>query len=320
MLTVVAALIPGIVLETYLFGWGVIFNVFLANVTALVCEAIMLRVRKRPLWPFLSDGSAIVTATLLAISIPPIVPWWVVVVGMVFAIVVAKHLYGGLGYNPFNPAMVAYAVLLISFPREMSTWLLPTTLRDATITFQDFTRMNFGSGLPNMDGVSGATPLDYLKTQLGLGQTVDGVMRDNPLFGMLAANGIEWLNVAFLVGGLWLLYKRVISWHIPVASLLSLVFIAGFFYLLDAQSFASPLFHLFTGGTMLCAFFIATDPVSASTTLKGKIYYGIGIGLLIYIIRTWGGYPDAIAFAVLLMNLTAPTIDYYVRTKVVGRG
>lgn len=320
MFMVVAALIPGIIVATYLFGWGVIINILIANVLALVVEAIVLRLRDKPLWPFLSDGSAVITATLLALSIPPYAPWWLITVGVLFAIVIAKHLYGGLGYNLFNPAMVGYAVLLISFPREMSTWLLPITLRDEVIGLNDSAQMTLGAGISAVDGISGATPLDYLKTQVGLGNSVEDIIADHPLFGVLGANGIEWISLAFLLGGLWLLHKKIISWHIPVACLGSLAFLAWVFHVYDPELYVSPVFHLFAGATMLCAFFIATDPVSASTTPSGRIFYGIGIGVLIYVIRTWGGYPDAVAFAVLLMNLCAPTIDYYTRTKVFGRG
>jgi electron transport complex protein RnfD len=320
MFTVMAALIPGVIVATYLFGWGVIINILVANIVALFVEAIVLKLRDKPLWPFLSDGSAIITATLLALSIPPYAPWWLITVGVLFAIVVAKHLYGGLGYNLFNPAMVGYAVLLISFPREMSTWLLPITLRQEVIDFGHSTQMTLGAGLSTVDGISGATPLDYLKTQIGLGHSVGDIMADHPLFGVMGANGIEWASLAFMIGGLWLIYKKIITWHIPVACIGGLVFMALVFHVVDPDRFATPMFHLFSGAAMLCAFFIATDPVSASTTPSGRIVYGVGIGVLIYIIRTWGGYPDAVAFAVLLMNICAPTIDYYARTKVFGRG
>ena len=320
MFMVVAALVPGIVIATYLFGWGVIINILIANILALVVEALVLRLRDKPLWPFLSDGSAVITATLLALSIPPYAPWWLITVGVLFAIVIAKHLYGGLGYNLFNPAMIGYAVLLISFPREMSTWLLPITLRDEVIGLDDSAQMSLGAGISAVDGISGATPLDYLKTQVGLGNSVQDIIADHPLFGVLGANGIEWISLAFLLGGLWLLHKKIISWHIPVACLGSLTLLAWVFHVYNPDLYVSPVFHLFAGATMLCAFFIATDPVSASTTPSGRIFYGIGIGVLIYVIRTWGGYPDAVAFAVLLMNLCAPTIDYYTRTKVFGRG
>ncbi len=262
------ALMPGIVVYVYFFGWNVIVNLFLASITALICEALMLWLRKRPLREFITDYSAIVTAFLLALALPPFVPWWITVLGTAFAIIVAKHLYGGLGYNLFNPAMVGYAILLISFPLQMSDWSII------------------------LDTVSGATPLETMKTE----------------------SRWEWINAAFLLGGCWLLYKRIITWHIPVAMLVSLIILSGIFFLINPNLYPSPLFHLLSGATIMGAFFIATDPVTAATSNKARLIYAAGIGILIYVIRTWGAYPDAVAFAVLLMNMAAPTIDYYVKS------
>ena len=289
MLQVCLALVPALAAHAWLFGWGILFNVMIATTTALVSEAVVLKLRDRPIAPTLLDGSALVTALLLAIALPPLAPWWLVVVGTAFAIIFAKQLYGGLGFNPFNPAMVGYVVLLISFPREMTAWLSPAELRETGLTFAMSASAVFGSS--GLDGLSGATPLDTLKTQLGL----------------------------ILLGGLWLLFKRVISWQVPVAMLGSLFVIAGIFHLIDPQAYADPLFHLFSGGAMLGAFFIATDPVSGATSDRGRLLFGAGVGLLVFIIRSWGGYPDGVAFSVLLMNMTAPTIDYYTRPRVFGQ-
>ena len=318
MTLLLLALVPGIVVYVVLFGWGVVVNILLANVVALLSEALVLKIRQRSLSTFLFDGSAIVTATLLAISIPPMAPWWIVVVGTIFAIVIAKHLYGGLGYNPFNPAMVGYAMLLVSFPKEMSAWLLPESLRTQAYDFTDAVTHIFTEKLQGgVDGVSGATPLDYMKTQLGLERSVSDIASES-IFGGLAGIGFEWVSVAFLIGGLWLIYKKVINWHIPVAMLVSVFVMASLFYLIDSDQYAPPLFHVFAGATILGAFFIATDPVTAATTPKGRLIYGAGIGVLIYIIRVWGGFPDAVAFAVLLMNVCAPTIDQFTKPKVFG--
>jgi len=318
MLKVLYALIPGILVYFYLFGYGVLINILLAIVTALSCEAIMLKLRNRPLIPFLSDGSAIITAVLLALSIPSIAPWWTIVLGTAFAIIIAKHLYGGLGYNPFNPAMVGYAMLLISFPQIMTTW--PANIGASFINFANSLNFSFGTIKPEQliaDAVSGATPLDYLKSQLGLGNALSEIM-PNEIFGMIAGNNFEWISIAFLVGGIWLIKQKIIHWQIPVSVLGSLFAISLLFFLIDDTLYASPIFHVFSGASILCAFFIATDPVSASTTPRGKIIYGVSIGLLIFIIRTWGGYPDAVAFAVLLMNMCAPTIDYYTKPRTYG--
>ncbi len=287
--------------------------------TALIAETLMLKLRNRPVKPFLSDGSAIVTALLLALALPTFSPWWLTVVGAAFALVVAKHLYGGLGYNPFNPAMVGYAMLLIAFPREMTLWL-PAEVHNISIL--DNLRYTFFELLPDgqtLDAVTAATPLDAVKTQLAQNITLSEVQQRNAeLFGTLAGRGWEWVNLLFLLGGMLLVYKRIISWHIPLAMLATLFLLSGLFHLNDPDTFASPLFHLFSGATMLGAFFIATDPVTAATSNKGRIVYGIGIGFFLYIIRTWGGYPDAVAFAVLLMNMAVPTIDYYTRPRVFG--
>ena len=319
MLLVLLALIPGILAQLYFFGWGLIINLAIAIPTALASEGLMLRLRQRPIKTFLSDYSAVLTATLLAIALPPFVPWWLVFIGVAFAIIIAKQLYGGLGYNPFNPAMVGYAMLLIAFPREMTTWL-PAQVHD--ISLMDNLRYSLFNILPagrELDSISMATPLDTVKTQLGLNLTLAEIdSKFNELFGMLAGLGWEWVNLMFLAGGLAMIFMRVISWHIPVAVISSLFICAFVFQLADVDTHASPIFHLFSGATMLGAFFIATDPISAATTVRGRLYYGAGIGILTYTIRSWGGYPDGFAFAVLLMNMAVPTIDYYTQPRVFG--
>lgn len=321
MSRVVIALIPAIIAYIWFFGWGLLINFCIALGTGLCAEALMLKLRQRPMAVFLSDGSVVVTALLLAFCLPPLTPWWITVIGMSFAVVVAKHLYGGLGYNPFNPAMVGYVVLLISFPKEMSTWMPPNILNDLQVGFQDTVAAIFTGKLPyflTIDTVSMATPLDEIKTQLGLGETVEETIQGSALFGDFGGVGWEWIGNWIFLGGAWLLYKKVISWHVPVAMLGSLFAIATVFFLMDSDHYTSPMFHLFSGASMLGAFFIATDPVSGCTTKKGQIIYGIGIGLLSYIIRVWGGYPDGVGFAVLIMNIAAPTIDYYTQPRVYG--
>lgn len=321
MLQVLVALVPGVAAYVWFFGWGVVLNILLAGMVAVAVEALMLRLRHRQLRPFLTDGSAVVTGVLLALAIPPLAPWWVTTVGVAFAIVFGKQLFGGLGYNPFNPAMLGYAVLLISFPREMTTWLQPATLIDAPPGLLGSATAIFTGQLPGggtVDAISSATPLDTLKTELVMNRTVEEVT-SGPLFGSVGGTGWEWVTGGYLLGGLWLLYKRAIAWHIPVAMLGSLFLVALVFSIFDSGTYASPLFHLFSGAAMLGAFFIATDPVSASTTNMGRLVYGAGIGILTYVIRAWGGYPDGVAFAVLLMNMATPTIDYYTQPRVFGR-
>jgi len=321
MLRVCLALVPAIIAYTWFFGWGLCINILIAVSTALCAEALMLKLRQRPIAPFLTDGSAVVTGLLLAFCIPPFSPWWITVMGVTFAIIIAKQLYGGLGYNPFNPAMVGYVMLLISYPLEMTQWVPPNIVNQLEIGFLDTLNIIFTGTFPyslSIDALSMATPLDTVKTELGLNVTVSEIVHGNAIFGDFGGVGWEWIDNWILLGGVWLVYKRIITWHIPLALMGSLFAIAFFFFMLDPDTYPSPMFHLFGGATMLAAFFIATDPVSASTTPRGRAYYGIGIGILIYVIRTWGSYPDGVAFAVLLMNMAAPTIDYYTQPRVFG--
>ena len=257
-----------------------------------------------------------VTGVLLALALPPLAPWWIPVIGSGFAIVVAKQLYGGLGYNPFNPAMAGYVVLLISFPLELGRWTPPFE----PLGLPDTLALVFTGTLPagiTIDGLTQATPMDAVKTQLGLNLTISE-LSGHGLFGHFGARGWEWINASYLLGGLWLLKSRVIQWQIPVGTLAGLFCLALVFYTVDPDTFASPVFQLFSGASMLGAFFIATDPVSASTTPRGRLIFGAGIGMLTFLIRTWGGYPDGMAFAVLLMNMAAPTIDHYTQPRVFG--
>ncbi len=321
MLRVLYALVPALVAYVWYFGWGVVVNILIATVVALASEAIVLRLRGRALRPFLTDGSAVVTAVLLAIALPPIAPWWVTALGAAFAIVFGKQIFGGLGYNPFNPAMLGYAMLLISFPRELTAWLPPEGLAEHTLGFLDTMKVIFTGHFPEglaIDAVTGATPLDHMKTGLALNRTMQEV-RNAPLYGDFGGKGWEWINNWLLLGGIWLIYKRAITWHIPAALLGSLFATATVFYLLEPGGHPSPMFHLFSGAAILGAFFIATDPVTASTTYTGRLIYGAGIGILTYVIRTWGGYPDGIAFAVLIMNMAAPTIDKFTQPRVFGQ-
>lgn len=321
MMRVLFALVPALIAYVWFFGWGVVINILLAIVTALSCEALMLKLRQRPIKLFLSDGSAIVTATLLAIALPPLAPWWITVLGVAFAIIIAKHLYGGLGFNPFNPAMVGYVMLLISFPLEMTGWSAPLTLVDYNLAFMDSFSLIFtgqmASGL-QLDALTMATPLDMLKSELRLEHTVAESLSSHPVFGLMGGVGWEWINLAILAGGAWLIYKKVISWHVPAGLLGSLFVISAVFYGFDSEHYASPLFHIMSGAAIFAAFFIATDPVTAPTTPLGRVIFGAGIGILAYVIRTWGGYPEGIAFAVLLMNMVAPTIDHYYQPRVFG--
>lgn len=319
MLLVLAALLPAIAVYYFYFGPGILISLVLASVTALVAEAAMLRLRNYPVKYFLTDGSAVLTAWLLALSIPPLAPWWLIVVGTAFAIIVAKHLYGGLGNNLFNPAMVGFAVLMISFPSYMTQWTAPLLLSHHPVGFSETLQYYFSGTLQGvkLDAVTMATPLDAMKTRLNLQHTMSEV-NNMPIFGMFGGKGTEAIAAMYLLGGLFLWQRRIITWHTPVSFLVALALVAALFNGIDPNRYAPPMFHLFTGGAMLCAFFIATDYVTSPTTPLGKLIFGASAGFLVYVIRVFGGYPDGIAFAILIMNAAVPLIDAYTQPRVFG--
>lgn len=323
MMLVVAAMVPALLVYIWFFGWGIVINSVICIVTAYATEAGMLYLRKRPLAVFLTDGSALLTALLIAFALPPLLPWWIGVLATAFAIIIAKHLYGGLGYNPFNPAMIGYATSLIVFPKQLTAWIPAVTEKGFTLSFSENLRFNLFGEIPankTYDLITQATPLDTIDIQIALGKNVTEIENSFTQFSHLFGVGWDWVSLMFLLGGLFLIYKRVITWHIPVAMLGTIALFASIPYLLNSETNPDPLFHVMGGASMIGAFFIATDPVTASTTPRGKILYGIGIGAITYVIRAWGGYPDGVAFGVLIMNMTVPTIDYYTQPRVFGHG
>lgn len=321
MRMVVYATLPGIGALTYFFGVGIIINVLLASLSCLAWEAVVLKLRNRPIGFYLKDCSALVTGVLIGVSLPPYCPWWLVLSGSFCAIVLAKHLYGGMGFNPFNPAMVAYALLLISFPVQMTQWAPPASLlaegQTAPSLIAALNKIFLGT---TIDGYSAATVLDVVKQNPGL--VLSDLYQKEPALntGYWAGAGWEWVNIAFLIGGLGLLALRIFTWHAPISMLVALTVMSAVFYDSgSSQSAGSPLFHLLSGATMLGAFFIVTDPVSSAVSTRGRLVYGALIGILVYVIRAWGSaYPDGVAFAVLLMNFAAPFIDYYTTPRTYG--
>ncbi|MCY4339361.1 MAG: RnfABCDGE type electron transport complex subunit D [Gammaproteobacteria bacterium] len=311
MADVCLALVPGLLCYAWLFGPGVLIQCILAVTFALLFEWALLRLRRRNPAPFLRDGSAVVTALLFALSIPPAAPWWVCLCGIAFAIILCKHVFGGVGYNIFNPAMAGFAFVLICFPVPMNTW---PQLSGQGIGqgMGAYLRSIFPAPGTAPDILSGATPLDELKSRLELMEMVSEI-NTSPLFGYLGGAGWEWVNLLLLLGGGYLLLRGVIKWQIPVAVLTGIFLGSSLLHLYDPNIHAGPLFHLFSGGAMLCAFFIATDPVTAPTTRRGRLLYGALIGLLICLLRNWGVYPDGVAFAVLLANIFVPLIDLTTR-------
>jgi Na+-translocating ferredoxin:NAD+ oxidoreductase subunit D len=296
---VLLALLPGAIVQIGFFGFGYVWTLGIAVATAMALERSVswLRARDHGAW---RDGSALVTAALIALALPPTVPPSIVLIAVAGGLLLGKHVYGGLGGNPFNPAMVGYALVLVSFPRELAAWPVP-------------------SGVPALDAVVGATPLERFMHRGGL--TVDDVWHASAGFGQVAGFGWEWINLAYLVGGVWLIARRIADWRIPVALLVSLGSLAALTY--DGGSSASlgsPSFHWFSGGTMLAAFFVATDPVSSPTSRRGRILFGILIGALVFLVRALGAYPDGVAFAILLGNAAAPMLDQLSRRSIPRAG
>jgi electron transport complex protein RnfD len=244
MLQVVLALIPGSVALVFYFGYGVLLNLLLAIVSAVAFEALIIKLRKRPVTPVIMDLSAVVTAMLFAVAIPPLLPGWMVVLGMAFGIIMVKQMYGGLGYNPFNPAMAAYVLLLVSYPVEMTTWLPPSLLAEHHFSLHEVALFKFSGVVPEdytLDAITMATPLDVMRTNLDLNMMISEI-RTSPLWGDFGGLGWEWVGNWFLMGGIWMVYKRTITWQIPLAFLSGLVGIATLFWLFDSESFPFPCF------------------------------------------------------------------------------
>lgn len=313
MTQVIMATFPAILAMTWFFGWGTLINIVLAVSVALLSESLVLKLRKRPVGFYLKDGSAIVTALLLALALPAFAPWWLTTVGVAFAIIVAKHMYGGMGYNPFNPAMVAYALLLVSFPVDMTQWSFPN--HSFVLSFSDTFSHIFGLSVAH-DGLTSATPLDAMKHSAG--QTLNELFASKAALQPETFEAYQVISVAFLLGGIYLLARKIYTWHAPVGMLAGMAVIATIFQIVDPDSYAPASFHLLTGATMLGAFFIVTDPVTSATSTKGRLIFGIGVGVLVYLIRAFGNYPDAVAFAVLLMNFASPFLDQYTQPRTYG--
>lgn len=322
MREVLYALAPAAVAYSYFFGPGLLLNIAIAATVAIATEALALRLRGHTSRLALTDGSALVCAVLLAFCLPPLTPWWVTACGSAFAIGVAKHLYGGLGFNVFNPAMAGYALLLAAFPGHLAGWLPPNVgdLDYRAMSLVESATYTLTGILPpgvELDAVTRATPLTVVKAELGQMRTMGEIVVD-PVFGDFGGAGWEWIGNFITLGGLWLLYRGIIRWQVPAAMLAGLMLPALLLYLGDAETQPSPLFHLYSGGALLGAFFIATDPVSSAVTDRGRLVYGAGCGLLTFAVRHWGIYPDGVAVAVLLMNLAVPTIDRYTRPRPYG--
>ena len=303
MRDVILALLPAVLVGLWFFGLGALKVLALAVGGCVGVEWAANRLLGRR--GTLRDLSAVVTGVLLAMNLPSTSPWWLVLIGCLVAIGLAKAIYGGLGCNPFNPALVARVFLLISFPVPMTRWALPG-----------------GPGTP-LDAATGATPLGAVKEAVALGRGVAQAETGGTLDLLMGRTGGslgEAGALALLAGGLFLLWRGHIRWQIPVGFLGAVALITGACWLADPGTYADPLFHLLSGGLLLGAFFMATDMVTSPVTRRGMLIFGVGCGVLTAVIRLWGGYPEGVSFAILLMNAGTPLIDRGVRPRVFGTG
>lgn len=296
MYTVVLSLIPAVLASLYFFRIKALTLLLCCVATCLVTEVVILWIRKKPLhsvW----DGSAIITGLLLAMTLPPSLSPELAVIGAVAAIVIGKQVFGGLGHNIFNPALVGRAFLQAAFPVAMTTWIPPVSLKIDTVTF--------------------ATPLANLKFQDAVAQGTLTSLKDL-FWGNTGGCLGETSSIALLVGALYLLLRRVIDWRIPAGILISLTVFTGIFWMLRPERYASPLFHVFSGGLLIGAFFMATDMVTSPFTSQGSWIYALGIGLMVSLVRLFGGYPEGVMYSILFMNAFVPLLNRYTRPRILG--
>lgn len=305
MYGVLIALVPAFLCSVVFFGWGAILVTAVSVAACLLFEYLIQKyILRQP--PTIWDGSAIITGVLLAFNLPSCIPLWIVVIGALVSIGIAKMSFGGLGNNIFNPALVGRVFLLISFPVQMTTWPSP-------------------QGFATTDAVTGATPLALVKEAMaGNGDNVrsiseilaeNGISTSDLIYGNIGGSLGEVAAIALLIGFAYMLIRKIITWHIPVAIFATVIIFSGILHLANPDQFAGPVFHLFTGGLMLGAIFMATDYVTSPMTHKGMWIYGVGIGLLTVLIRVFGAYPEGMSFAILIMNGFTPLINRYCKPQ-----
>ncbi|TKG95860.1 RnfABCDGE type electron transport complex subunit D [Puteibacter caeruleilacunae] len=304
MLWVVLAMVPALAWSFMVFGLGAVRTTLTAILACLLFEFVIQKYLLKS-EPTLMDGSALVTGILLAFNVPSTLPVWMIIAGALVAMGIGKLSFGGLGNNPFNPALVGRVFLLISFPVEMTLW-----------------PVNANSGI---DGVTGATPLALLKEGIKSGTPISELASEIPsnvsmLLGNIGGSLGEVSALLLILGGLFMLYKKVITWHVPVSILGTIFAVAGILWMVNPEQYIEPTFHILAGGAMLGAIYMATDMVTSPMTAKGQIIYGIGIGLITITIRVFGAYPEGISFAILIMNGVTPLINRYVKPAGFGRG
>ena len=300
MYGVLIALIPAFICSVLFFGMGAVIVTLTSVVACLIFEYLIQKFLLK-CQPSVFDGSAIITGVLLAFNVPSNLPVWIVIIGALVAIGIGKMSFGGLGCNIFNPALVGRVFLLISFPVQMTTWPKPLGLASSYV-----------------DAETGATPLAILKEALKSGQSVTEVMSSGNIagyremfLGNMGGSLGEVAAIALLVGFVYMLFRKIITWHIPVTIFATVFVFSGILYLCNPEHFVSPVFHLLSGGMMLGAIFMATDYVTSPMAVKGMVIYGIGIGIITVIVRVFGAYPEGMSFAILIMNGYTPLINRY---------
>jgi electron transport complex protein RnfD len=303
MYRVVYALIPALLWSVFVFGLDALRVTLIAVVACLGFEYVIQKYLMK-VKPSITDGSALVTGILLAFNVPASLPWWIIIIGALASVGIGKLSFGGLGANIFNPALVGRVFLLISFPVQMTNW-----------------PVNRQSGV---GGITSATPLGIIKEGITNGTPIAKIQQNLPdaadmLVGNIGGSLGEISAIFLILGGIYMLFKKVITWHIPVSVIASTGLIAAVFWFVDPQTYINPVYHLLSGGLMLGAIYMATDMVSSPMTKKGQLIYGVGIGVITISIRLFGAYPEGISFAILIMNAFAPLIDTYVKPKRFGR-
>lgn len=305
MLGVVVALIPAFLTSVFFFGYSAIIVTATSVVSCILFEYLIVRfILRKPIT--VTDGSALVTGILLAFNLPSNIPVLIIVIGSFISIAVAKMTFGGLGNNPFNPALVGRVFMLVSFPVQMTSWPVPS---------------GFNTGYT--DAVTGATPLAIVKEGLANGEPLSQLMSQIPppakmFFGEMGGSLGEIAAFALLLGFIWLLYKKIITWYIPVSIIVTIALFTGILWLINPEKYAGPLFHILAGGVLLGAIYMATDYVTSPMNPKAMLIYGCGIGLLTVIIRVWGAYPEGVSFAILIMNAFVPLMNTYIKPKRFG--
>lgn len=302
MYRVVYAMIPALLWSVFVFGLDALRVTLIAVLACLAFEYIIQKYLMK-INPTITDGSALITGILMAFNVPSNIPWWIIVIGSLAAIGIGKLSFGGLGNNIFNPALVGRVFLLISFPVQMTSW-----------------PVNNRSGI---DAVTSATPLSIIKEGFSNGTPISEISQKLPstldmLFGNIGGSLGEISALLLIIGGLYMLFTKVITWHIPVSIIGTVALVAAIFWMVNPNEYINPVYHLLSGGLMLGAIFMATDMVSSPMNPKGQLIYGVGIGIITISIRLWGAYPEGISFAILIMNAVTPLINTYVKPKRFG--